>query len=172
MSLFEALGATFVIIFIEKVLSVFRQISFPCIFQMCLHVGSSSFQINEHFLCWSWMTFIYTCASWLLWSLLWNILGLLRCMYITVLIMYMSYKLLSEQSKKSKKPGASPVRLQPAGVPSVTQHDDPRLVKSSQNPQRPFFPHATTRSVLTHSLLEMGGPCTNLWDFRISKRTD
>ncbi|XP_054752321.2 nuclear protein MDM1-like [Lytechinus pictus] len=47
------------------------------------------------------------------------------------------------KSKRAKK--LTPDKHHPAGVPSVISHDDPRLVKSSQNPQRPFFPHATTR---------------------------
>eukprot|EP00057_Strongylocentrotus_purpuratus_P027250 XP_011681724.1 PREDICTED: nuclear protein MDM1 isoform X1 [Strongylocentrotus purpuratus] len=47
------------------------------------------------------------------------------------------------KSKRGKK--LTPDKQQPAGVLSVISHDDPRLVKSSQNPQRPFFPHATVR---------------------------
>ncbi|XP_071479119.1 nuclear protein MDM1-like [Diadema antillarum] len=49
------------------------------------------------------------------------------------------------KNKKSKRVGIAPDRMPPAGVVSVISHDDPRLLKQSQNPQRPFFPHAATR---------------------------
>ena len=63
------------------------------------------------------------------------------CAFVNIILPIFSIS----QSKRGKK--LTPDKQHPAGVLSVISHDDPRLVKSSQNPQRPFFPHATVRSV-------------------------
>ncbi|XP_071810436.1 nuclear protein MDM1-like isoform X2 [Asterias amurensis] len=51
---------------------------------------------------------------------------------------------LKTKSKKSKRSSLTPDKMRPAGVPSVYAHDDLRLLKSAENPTKPFFPHSTT----------------------------
>ncbi|XP_022098856.1 nuclear protein MDM1-like [Acanthaster planci] len=48
------------------------------------------------------------------------------------------------KSKKSKRSSLTPDKMRPAGVPSMYAHDDLKLLKSAQNPAKPFFPHSTT----------------------------
>ncbi|XP_038054379.1 nuclear protein MDM1-like isoform X2 [Patiria miniata] len=48
------------------------------------------------------------------------------------------------KSKKSKRSSLTPDKMRPAGVPSVYAHDDLKLLKSAENPTKPFFPHSTT----------------------------
>lgn len=49
------------------------------------------------------------------------------------------------KTKKNKKNHLSPEQMKTAGMPSVIVHEDPKLLKGSQNPQKPFFPHASVR---------------------------
>ncbi|XP_033110624.1 nuclear protein MDM1-like [Anneissia japonica] len=47
------------------------------------------------------------------------------------------------KTKKKKKKRLSPDKMAAAGVPSTIVHEDPSLLKKVQNPQVPFFPHAS-----------------------------
>ncbi|XP_071961410.1 nuclear protein MDM1-like isoform X2 [Antedon mediterranea] len=46
---------------------------------------------------------------------------------------------------RNKKKRLSPEKMTAAGVPSTIVHEDPGLLKRIQNPQAPFFPHASLK---------------------------